>query len=130
MAAMAREAGVALRPHIKTHKTPEIARMQLDAGAIGLTCAKIGEVEALADAGLATDYFIAAPLVTPIKARRLAALIRRTGLAISTVADSPEGVAALSAVFRDEPAPLEVLVKVDTGLHRVGVAPGEATVAL
>jgi D-serine deaminase-like pyridoxal phosphate-dependent protein len=52
MAELARAAGVALRPHIKTHKTPEIARMQLAAGAVGVTCAKLGEAEALADAGL------------------------------------------------------------------------------
>src|SRR6187551_2065054 len=66
MAAMAREAGVALRPHIKTHKTPQIARMQLDAGAIGLTCAKIGEAETLADAGFA-DFFLCYPIVTELK---------------------------------------------------------------
>jgi D-serine deaminase-like pyridoxal phosphate-dependent protein len=129
MAAVAREAGVALRPHIKTHKTPQIARMQLDAGAIGLTCAKIGEAETLADAGF-TDFFLCYPIVTELKARRLAALARRPGVHVSTIVDSPEGVAALSAIFAAEPEPLETLVKVDTGLHRVGVAPGAATVAL
>ena len=74
MADLARAAGVALRPHIKTHKTPEIARRQLAAGAVGVTCAKIGEAEALADAGL-TDFFLAFPIVTAQKARRLAALV-------------------------------------------------------
>jgi D-serine deaminase-like pyridoxal phosphate-dependent protein len=129
MADAARSAGVALRPHIKTHKSPQIARMQLAAGAVGVTCAKLGEAEAMADAGIG-DLFVAFPLVTAIKARRLAALASRPGVAVSTVADSPEGVAALSAVFRDEPAPLAVLVKVDTGLGRVGVAPGAPAVAL
>jgi D-serine deaminase-like pyridoxal phosphate-dependent protein len=129
MADLARGAGVALRPHIKTHKTPEIARMQLDAGAVGITCAKIGEAEALADAGL-TDFFIAHPLVTAQKARRLAELARRPGVTVATIADSPEGVAALSAVFAGERMPLDVLVKVDTGLARVGVLPGEPTIAL
>ena len=128
MAAVARAVGVNLRPHIKTHKTPQIARMQLDAGAIGVTCAKLGEAEALADAGI-TDIFICYPLVTERKARRLAALARR-GVAVSTIVDSPEGVAALASVFMDEPAPLDVLVKVDTGLHRVGVQPGVPTVEL
>ena len=129
MADLARAAGVALRPHIKTHKTPEIARMQLDAGAIGVTCAKIGEAEALADAGL-TDFFIASPIVTPLKARRLAELARRPGVEVSTIVDSPEGIAALSGAFAGEPTLLDVLIKVDTGLHRVGVQPGEPTIAL
>lgn len=129
MAGLARAAGVALRPHIKTHKTPAIARMQLAAGAVGITCAKIGEAEALADAGL-TDLFIAYPIVTAIKAQRLAALARRPGVTIATIADSPEGVAALSAVFAEELELLDVLVKVDTGLGRVGTPPGAATVAL
>ncbi len=129
MADLAREAGVALRPHIKTHKTPEIARRQLAAGAVGVTCAKIGEAEALADAGL-TDFFIAHPLVTVAKARRLAALARRPGVEVATIVDSPQGIAALSAVFAGEGGLLDVLVKVDTGLGRVGTPPGAPTVAL
>jgi D-serine deaminase-like pyridoxal phosphate-dependent protein len=60
MATLAYEAGVALRPHVKTHKTPQIAAMQLDAGAVGLTCAKVGEAEVLADAGF-TDLFVCFP---------------------------------------------------------------------
>jgi D-serine deaminase-like pyridoxal phosphate-dependent protein len=125
MAALAREAGVALRPHIKTHKTPQVARLQLAAGAVGVTCAKLGEAEALADAGIA-DIFLCYPLVTELKARRLAALARRPGVGVSTIVDSPQGIAALSGAFAGESAPLEVLVKVDTGLGRVGVAPGAA----
>ena len=66
---MAREAGVALRPHTKTHKTPEIARMQLAAGASGLTVAKLGEAEVLAYAGC-KDIFIANQLVGAIKCGR------------------------------------------------------------
>lgn len=129
MAAVAMAEGVHLRPHIKTHKSPKIARMQLDAGAVGITCAKLGEAEAMADGGI-TDIFVCYPLVTAIKVRRLAALARRPGMTVSTIVDSPEGIAALSSVFAREPTPLEVLVKVDTGLGRVGVAPGDATVAL
>jgi len=129
MAAVAKAEGVQLRPHIKTHKSPKIARMQLDAGAVGITCAKLGEAEAMAD-GRITDIFVCYPLVTEMKVRRLAALARRPGMTVSTIVDSPEGIAALSSVFAHEPAPLEVLVKVDTGLGRVGVAPGDATVAL
>jgi D-serine deaminase-like pyridoxal phosphate-dependent protein len=129
MATLAYEAGVALRPHAKTHKTPQIAAMQLDAGAVGLTCAKVGEAEALADSGF-TDLFVCFPIVTEAKARRLAALAARPGMAISTIVDSPQGVAALSAAFAGAAEPLETLVKVDTGLGRVGVAPGAAAVDL
>lgn len=129
MAGVARAAGVALRPHIKTHKTPQIARLQLAAGAVGVTCAKLGEAEALADAGI-DDIFICYPIVTELKARRLVALARRPGVRVSTIVDSPQGIAALSAAFAGESAPLETLVKVDTGLGRVGVAPGAAAVAL
>ncbi len=129
MAELAQAAGVALRPHIKTHKTPEIARMQLAAGAIGVTCAKLGEAEVLADAGL-TDFFIAHPFVTAQKAQRLAAFARRPGIAVATIADSRQGVAALSAAFANEGDLLDVLVKVNTGLGRVGTDPGADTVTL
>jgi D-serine deaminase-like pyridoxal phosphate-dependent protein len=129
MAALAYEAEVALRPHVKTHKTPQIAAMQLDAGAVGLTCAKVGEAEVLADSGF-TDLFVCFPIVTKTKARRLAALAARPGLSLSTIVDSPQGVAALSAAVTGAAEPLKTLVKVDTGLGRVGVAPGAATVDL
>ena len=129
MAALAYEAQVALRPHIKTHKTAQIAAMQLDAGAVGLTCAKVGEAEVLADAGF-TNLFVCYPIVTEMKARRLAALAARPGLSVSTIVDSPQGIAALSATFAGAAEPLETLVKVNTGLGRVGVAPGAATVDL
>ena len=72
MAEAARSAGVALRPHIKTHKTPEIARLQLAAGAVGVTCAKLGEAEVMAAAGI-TEILIANQIVGAIKVRRLIA---------------------------------------------------------
>jgi len=123
MAALAYEAQVTLRPHIKTHKTLQIAAMQLDAGAVGLTCAKVGEAEVLADSGF-TNLFVCYPIVTEMKARRLAALAARPGLSVSSIADSYQGIAALSAAFVGADEPLETLVKVNTGLGRVGVAPG------
>jgi D-serine deaminase-like pyridoxal phosphate-dependent protein len=129
MAALAYEAQVALRPHIKTHKTLQIAAMQLDAGAVGLTYAKVGEGEVLADAGF-TNLFVCYPIVTEMKARRLAALAARPGLSVSSIADSYQGIAALSAAFVGADEPLEALVKVNTGLGRVGVAPGATTVDL
>jgi D-serine deaminase-like pyridoxal phosphate-dependent protein len=83
----------------------------------------------LADAGF-TDLFVCFPIVTETKARRLAALAARPGMALSTIVESPQGVAALSAAFAGAAEPLETLVKVDTGLGRVGVAPGTDTVDL
>src|SRR5215213_6233576 len=106
MAALAYDAQVALRPHAKTHKTPQIAAMQLDAGAVGLTCAKVGEAEVLADSGL-TDLFVCFPIVTATKAQRLAALATRPSLALSTIVDSPQGVAALSDAFAGAAEPLD-----------------------
>ncbi|MDP9302199.1 MAG: alanine racemase, partial [Actinomycetota bacterium] len=74
MSDVARAAGVRLRPHTKTHKSPEIARMQVDAGATGLTVAKLGEAEVMADAGF-DDVLIAFPLVGERKLERLRALL-------------------------------------------------------
>src|SRR4051794_35407751 len=81
MAEVARAGGKALRPHTKTHKTPEIARMQLDAGAVGLTVAKLGEAEALADHGF-TDLFIANQIVGAPKYERLFALMKRARVTV------------------------------------------------
>jgi D-serine deaminase-like pyridoxal phosphate-dependent protein len=126
MAARARDAGVRLRPHAKTHKSPEIAHLQLAAGAGGITVAKTSEAEVFAEAGF-DDIFVAYPVVGADKARRLRELARRVRLAVG--ADSAEGAAILAAPFREAGAVLDVMMKVDVGLHRVGVAP-EGAVAL
>ena len=76
MASVAREAGIGLRPHTKTHKCPEIARMQVDAGAAGITVAKLGEAEVMADAGF-DDLLVAYPIVGQAKLARLRALRER-----------------------------------------------------
>ena len=76
MQAYSDEHGLALRPHIKTHKLPELARLQLDAGACGITCQKLGEAEVMADAGI-DDILISFPLLGDAKAERLAALLTR-----------------------------------------------------
>jgi len=115
MAAHARTLGLALRPHAKTHKTREIARLQLDAGAIGLTVATIGEAEVFADAG---DLFVAYPLwVDAARAARLRAVAEQTVITLGI--DSAEGAANLA---RHLPG-ATVLVEVDSGHHRTGVAP-------
>jgi D-serine deaminase-like pyridoxal phosphate-dependent protein len=126
MADAARRHGVRLRPHAKTHKTAEIARMQLRAGAAGLCLAKSSEAEAFARAGF-EDVFIAYPVVGAEKARRLLALSESMRLSVGV--DSEEGASSLASAFRAAARRLDVLLKVDVGFHRVGVAP-EAAVAL
>jgi D-serine deaminase-like pyridoxal phosphate-dependent protein len=123
MAERARAAGVRLRPHAKTHKVAEVARLQLQAGAAGLSVAKTSEAEVLAAAG-ATDLFIAFPVVGAEKARRLRALAERVRLAAGV--DSLDGARTLAAAFVDAGRRLDVMLKVDVGLHRVGVTPEEA----
>jgi D-serine deaminase-like pyridoxal phosphate-dependent protein len=116
----ARAAGVRLRPHAKTHKCPEIARMQLAAGAAGISLAKTSEAEVFAAAGF-DDIFVAYPVVGSGKAERLLALSRAIRLAAGV--DSVEGARRLSDVFRAAGARLDVLLKIDCGYHRVGVLP-------
>ena len=123
MAARARDAGVRLRPHAKTHKAPEIGRMQLAAGAAGLSLAKVGEAEVFVEAGF-EDIFLAYPIIGREKAARLLRLADRARLAIG--ADSEEGLRTVAEAFRAAGRSIDVLLKVDTGLHRVGVAPGAA----
>jgi D-serine deaminase-like pyridoxal phosphate-dependent protein len=119
----ARAAGVRLRPHAKTHKSPEIARMQLAAGAAGISLAKTSEAEVFAAEGF-DDIFIAYPVVGAGKAERLLALADRLRLAVG--ADSIEGAQALARVFRSAGRTLDVLLKIDVGYHRVGVLPENA----
>ena len=123
MADRAGRNGVRLRPHAKTHKIPELARLQLAAGAAGISLAKIGEAEVFADAGFA-DVFLAYPVVGPEKARRLLTLSDRMRLAIG--ADSVEGATSVGDVFAAAGRRIDVLLKVDCGYHRVGVAPEKA----
>jgi D-serine deaminase-like pyridoxal phosphate-dependent protein len=127
MAAVAARAGVGLRPHTKTHKSPEIARMQVEAGAAGITCAKLGEAEVMADADL-DDLLIAYPLVGELKLRRLRDLLARARVRVSL--DSVEVADGLGRVGRELGRDVEVLVEVDTGLHRLGRPPGPPTADL
>lgn len=116
-------AGVRLRPHAKTHKCAEVARLQLEAGAGGLTVGTVGEAEVFADAG-ATDLFVAYPVYADApRAHRLRELNDRVRLAVGV--DSTAGVDALGAAMRGA-GPLDVLVEVDSGGHRCGVRPDAA----
>jgi D-serine deaminase-like pyridoxal phosphate-dependent protein len=120
MAAFAAERGLALRPHAKTHKTVEAARLQLGAGAVGLTVATVAEGERFAAAGV-DDLFIGYPLwVDAAKGARLRALRERATVTVGT--DSVEAARALAAQAPGTP----VMVEVDSGQHRSGVAPGDA----
>ena len=122
VAAQAAAAGVALRPHAKTHKCAEVARLQLEAGAVGLSVATIGEAEAFVEHGV-EDLFIAYPLwLTEESARRLRDLAGRADLAIGV--DSAESAARAARLL--EGAGVAVLVEVDSGQHRSGVAPSSA----
>ncbi|MGH2531080.1 MAG: alanine racemase [Thermomicrobiales bacterium] len=127
MAALARSMGVALRPHIKTHKTPQVARLQLAAGAVGLTCAKLGEAEVMVDAG-ADDVLMAYPTIGEIKVRRLLALMERARMIIAL--DSLEAAVALADAMAAEDRVLDVYVEVNTGQDRAGVLAGEQAVQL
>jgi D-serine deaminase-like pyridoxal phosphate-dependent protein len=124
MAERARTLGVRLRPHAKTHKVLEVGRRQIAAGATGLSLAKTSEAEVFAGAGF-DDLFIAYPVVGADKARRLLALSERLRrLAVGV--DSVEGASTLAGAFRAAGRTLDVMLKVDTGLHRVGVLPERA----
>src|SRR5215211_4876657 len=116
MADVASDNGVALRPHVKTHKIPGIAREQVEAGAAGITVAKLSEAEVMADGGI-EDIFVAYPLVTEAKIRQAIRLGERVRLVVGV--DSLEGARRLSAVAEDRS--LEVRLEVDTGLRRTGV---------
>jgi D-serine deaminase-like pyridoxal phosphate-dependent protein len=117
-------AGVANRPHIKTHKSPLLARMQRDAGAKGITCQKLGEAEVMADAGL-DDILISYNILGEEKLGRLAALIRRVNVVVA--ADNPVTVAGLATAAALAERTLDVIVECDTGQKRAGVeTPAEA----
>ncbi|GAB5427733.1 MAG: D-TA family PLP-dependent enzyme [Devosia indica] len=116
--AMADKAGIALRPHIKTHKLPFFAKKQVELGAVGITVQKLGEAEVMADAGL-TDLLLTFNIIGAAKLKRLQALHDR--VTIRTVADSPDCVTGLAQVFTNAGHRLGVLVECDTGMGRCGV---------
>ena len=120
------ERGIALRPHAKTHKSPELGRMQLEHGAIGLTVGNLGEAEVFGSAGL-TDLFIGYPIwAVGAKAERLRALHSDGGLELSVGFDSIEGAERLAAAAAGEPRRLRVLLELDPGNRRTGAPPERA----
>jgi 3-hydroxy-D-aspartate aldolase len=128
MQALADAKGVGLRPHAKTHKSVDIARRQIAAGAFGLCCAKIGEAEALADGGI-TGLLITSPATAPGALARLASLaVRSPGL--MAVVDHPDVAGRLNTALSKAGATLDVLIDIDPGIRRTGVASAEASVVL
>lgn len=128
MADIARAAGVKLRPHAKTHKSVDIARRQIAAGAVGLCCAKLGEAEVLGAAGI-PGLHITSPVVTTHAIERLMQL-HATSTDATVVVDHPGNVAALARAAQAANQVLGVVIDIDPGIHRTGVATPEAAVAL
>jgi D-serine deaminase-like pyridoxal phosphate-dependent protein len=118
--------GIALRPHAKTHKSVALARLQIESGARGLTVGNLGEAEVFAEGGL-DDLFIAYPVwAEGPKAPRLRALHEEVGLRLSVGFDSTEGAARLAAAVAGSRRRLRVLLELDPGNRRTGVAPEDA----
>lgn len=121
----AQHLGIALRPHVKTHKCAEIARLQMSAGAAGITCATVDEAAAFAEAGI-RDIFIAYPIVGESK---IELLKRLCGIAkVVVAADHEEHIPLVETVSSD--ARLGVRIEIDSGHHRCGLPPGAGVVRL
>jgi D-serine deaminase-like pyridoxal phosphate-dependent protein len=121
MAAFARRTGLALRPHIKTHKSIAMAQRQIEAGAIGICCATATEAEVMLAGGI-RDVMLAYPLVGTRKLERIAPLLADGCLTLVT--DSRAVTAGYRQLAQHVGRPIPVMVEVDSGMHRIGVEPG------
>lgn len=127
MQAYADRHGLALRPHIKTHKLPGLARRQVELGAVGITCQKLGEAEVMAAAGL-DDILVSYPLIGAEKAQRLAALTAKAAMRVAI--DNLLALETLAQAARAAHAPIGVLVEFDSGQKRTGVVSVEEALSL
>jgi D-serine deaminase-like pyridoxal phosphate-dependent protein len=127
MADYFRDSPVRLRPHSKTHKSPTLAHMQLEAGAIGITCAKLGEAEVMVAAGV-KDVLIANQIVGPSKIARLVNLAAYSEVMVAV--DDAANVADLNAAAEAKGVRLRTLIEVDIGMGRCGVSPGQSVLDL
>ena len=116
-----------LRPHVKTHKTPIIAHKQIAAGAIGVTCAKLGEAEAVIHAGV-RDVLIANQIVGSHKIARPINLAKHSEIMVAV--DNPQNVQAISEAAVAKGATVRMLIEVNIGMNRCGVEPGKPTLEL
>lgn len=123
-AAIAAQAGVSLRPHIKTHKSLAIARMQLDAGAVGITASKTDEALVFIRGGV-PSVTCAYPVIDACKLDRLVAAAKEHGCDLRLMADSDAAVTALHEAGERSGAVLPVFLKIDVGLHRCGLEPDD-----
>jgi len=127
MAALADRNNVALRPHTKTHKCPEIAKLQVARGARGITCAKLGEAEVMAAAGL-DDILIANQIIGETKYERLLSLSRKVRICVAV--DSVVGIRELHSFFVAAGQMLDVMIEINCGQNRAGVLPGNEALEL
>lgn len=127
MADFFRDRPANLRPHAKTHKTPELAKMQLDAGAIGITCAKLGEAEVMADAGI-RGLLVANEVIGAQKIARLAEVAKKSDIIVAV--DQAENAREISDAALAAGVQVGILIEVDVGQGRCGVKPGGPAVRL
>lgn len=127
MAALLEGTGKTVRPHVKTHRTPELARRQLGPWASGITCSTVGEAEVMVAAGI-DDVLLANELVDPLKMDRLVRLAHSA--TVTLAADDPEPVAALAERAAKAGVTVGVLIDVDVLLHRCGVASAAEAVGM
>jgi D-serine deaminase-like pyridoxal phosphate-dependent protein len=128
MAAFAASVEVTLRPHIKTHKTPRITRLQMAAGAVGITCAKLGEAEVMVEQAEVGDVLMAYPVVGPAKITRLLALMERARMIVAL--DDREVGEAIGRAVAAQDRSIDVYVEVNSGGNRAGALVGDDAVAL
>ena len=128
MSNFAKAHNVKLRPHSKTHKSADIAKRQIAAGALGVCCAKLGEAEALGEEGV-EGLHITSPVVTP---QAIARLMELNGKMkdLMVVVNHPANVDGLAAAAAKAGKPMTVIVDIDPGMHRTGVANPDAVVEL
>lgn len=129
MARLASAAGLKLRPHTKIHECPDIARLQIEAGACGISTAKLAEAEVMADAGI-DDIMVVHPFYGPQKLEALRRLLQRPRLKLSLVVDMFEQAVGISEVGQALGQRVPVLLKVETGGGRFGSPVGQPTVSL
>jgi D-serine deaminase-like pyridoxal phosphate-dependent protein len=128
MAEFSKLTGVAARPHVKSHKSPLVARKQRELGAIGVTCSKLGEAEVMVAGGITEGILVSSEVVGPQKIARLIALARQAGMI--AVVDDAENAKELSEAATAASLVLDVLVEVNVGQERCGVLPGAPAAAL
>lgn len=127
MAAFFNDRPATIRPHAKTHRTPVIARLQIAAGATGITTPKTSVAEAMVDGGI-EDVFVANQVVAPAMIRRLVALAGRAKVSVLT--DDAQNVAQLSGAATAAGVTLDVLIEIESGMSRCGTRPGVPAVKL